>query len=102
TSAEPITDFEGYIRSDVTNKAVPVNLIAAEIDAPNVCTPTVPTASKDTLGIPAFADFDVVSFEGALYVNIPHDGFPLQKFLTEFVPFTVVVKYNGTKYQRQF
>ncbi|HXD14367.1 MAG TPA: hypothetical protein VNU65_09330 [Xanthobacteraceae bacterium] len=101
-SAEPINDFGGYMRSDVTNETFPLYLVAAVSDAPNICTPAANTAPKDTLGIPGFADFDIVSFEKPLFVNVLHEGPSLTKFLSTFVPFTIVMQYDGKTYQRRF
>jgi hypothetical protein len=101
-SAEPLTDFTGYIRSDVTNATIPLYINAAEADAVNACTPVVPTSPKDTLGIPGFANFDVASSEKPFFINIANDGKPLSEFLRTFVPFTVVVQYDGKIYQRHF
>jgi hypothetical protein len=86
----------------VTNETVPLYLVAAVSDAPNVCTPAVNTPPKDTLGIPGFAKFDIVSFEKTFFINIMNAGPSLSKFLTTFVPFTVVMQYDGKTHQRQF
>jgi hypothetical protein len=101
-SAEPINDFSGYIRSDVTNETIPLYIMAAVSDTPNACIPTANTLPKDTLGIPGFADFDIVSFEKTFFINVTNEGPSLSKFLTTFVPFTVVMRYDGKTYQRQF
>jgi hypothetical protein len=101
-SPEPITDFEGYIRSDITNETVPIYLVAAAPDALNICTPPANTLPKDTLGIPGFADFDIVSFEKPFYVNVLHEGPTLSKFEAGFVPFTLVLKYDGQTFKRRF
>jgi hypothetical protein len=55
----------------------------------------------ETYGIPAFADFDVVTFEKP-FVEIGKDGITLTKFMADFVPFTIVLEYDGTEYRRQF
>jgi hypothetical protein len=102
-SSEPINDFEGYVRSDLTNETTPLYLIAVESGAANVCSPSAPTLPKDTSGIPPFADFDIVSSKKPFYVNIINEGAqPVSNFLRRFVPFTVVVRYSGKSYQRQF
>jgi hypothetical protein len=101
-SAEPINDFSGYVRSDITNETIPLYLVAAVSDTSNACMPAANALPKDTLGIPGFADFDVVSFEKPFFVNVVNEGPFLTKFLSAFVPFTVVLQYDGKVYQRQF
>jgi hypothetical protein len=102
-SSEPINDFEGFIRSDLTNETAPLYLIALESSATNVCSPSAPTLPKDTSGIPPFADFDIVSSKKPFYVNIISEGAqPVSNFMSRSVPFTVVVRYSGKTYQRQF
>jgi hypothetical protein len=101
-SDEPITDFDGYLRSDKTNEKLPIYILAFSADVANACTLPIPTLPSDTLGIPAFADFDVVTYKSPFYMNVLNQGVPLSKFLSEFVPFTVVLNYNGQKYQKHF
>ena len=101
-SAEPINDFEAYLRSDVTNDTIPLYIVAAEADAVNACTLATPTLPKDTLGIPGFADFDIVSYEKPFVINILHDGKSLGEFLRTFVPFTIIMQYDGRTHQRRF
>jgi len=102
-SSEPINDFDAYLRSDTTNETLPIYIVAAEASAANVCTMALPTLPKDTLGIPAFADFDIVSYGKPFPINVLNaDAMPLSKFLNEFVPFTVVMKYDGKDYERHF
>jgi hypothetical protein len=101
--SEPITDFEGYVRSDITNQSIPLYIVAAQSSAANVCTMNASTLPQDTMGIPGFADFDVVTNTKPIFLNVISDeAVPLSKFMSSFVPFTVVTKYNGKKYQRQF
>jgi hypothetical protein len=102
-SSEPLKDFDAHLRSDITNETMPIYMLAAESNAINLCTLTVPTLAKDTLGIPAFADFDIVSYGKLYFINaLVEDAMPLSKFLNQFVPFTVVMTYNGKNYHRQF
>jgi hypothetical protein len=61
----------------------------------------VPTLSEDTFGIPPFADFDVTTFEKA-FTNFAVDGTPVSKFMSDFGPFSVVLNYDGAKYERPF
>lgn len=101
-SSEPITDFDAYLRSDKTNETLPIYILAPE-NVANACTMAVPTLPKDTLGIPAFADFDIVSHGKPFFVKFVYaDAMPLTKFLNEFVPFTIVMKYDGKEYKRHY
>jgi hypothetical protein len=104
-SDAPISDVRGYMRSDVTNIQIPILLLAQDPDETKIkacfAQAFIPTAPQDTFGVPAFADFDVVTFEKP-FVEIGKDGITLTKFLNDFVPFTIVLEYGGTKYHRQF
>jgi hypothetical protein len=104
-SASPISNFSGYMRSDVTNVQIPILVMAQDPDETKIkacfAQPFVPTIPPETFGVPAFADFDVVTFEKP-FVEIGKDGITLTQFMRDFVPFTVVLEYDGTKYQRQF
>ncbi len=101
--SEPIDDFEGYIRSDLTNKKSPIYVMAANAGTAHACMLSVPTPPEETLGIPAFSLFAVVTHKKPLYVNIPYDdSVSATKFKNEFAPFTVVMKYAGKEYKRQF
>jgi hypothetical protein len=103
TSSEPISNFNAYLRSDSTNETIPIYIIAVESGAANVCTPAVPTLPEDTLGIPPFADFDIVSYKKPFFINVlSPDAVPLSKFLSDFVPFTIVMSYDGRSYERHF
>ncbi len=102
-SSEPISDFDAYLRSDTTNETLPIYIVAAASGVTNACSMAAPTLPKDTLGIPAFADFDIVSYEKPFFLNVLYpDAVPLTKFLNEFVPFTLVMKYDGRNYKRHF
>ena len=100
-TSEPITDFEGYLRSDKNNETLPIYILAANAVAANACTFSVPTLPKDTLGIPAFADFNISTSKKPIFIN-RFEGMPLSRFLNEFVPFTIVMKYDGKTYRRHF
>jgi hypothetical protein len=63
--------------------------------------PWIPTLSNETYGIPALAEFEIVTSEKP-FIETGKDGVPLSKFIKEFVPFTVVLEYDGTKYERRF
>jgi hypothetical protein len=101
TSSEPITDFDGYLRSDKNNETLPVYILAADPIVTSACTFLKPSLPKDTLGIPAFADFNISTSKKPIILN-QYEGMPLSRFLNEFVPFTIVLKYNGKSYQRHF
>jgi hypothetical protein len=101
----PISNFKGYMRSDLTNAEVPIFIVAQDPDDAKalVCVgqPWVPTIPEETFGIPPFADFDVVTFEKP-FVQPGIDGITLAKFMNDFVPFSIILEYDGTKYERQF
>lgn len=104
-SNHPIQQFTGYLRSDLTNVQLPIFLLAQDQDEAKlkIClaNPWIPTLPQETFGIPAFADFDIVTFENS--ITLPGvDGMPLSKFINDFVPFTIFLEYDGTKYQRRF
>ncbi|HEY5067063.1 MAG TPA: hypothetical protein VIJ04_19850 [Xanthobacteraceae bacterium] len=102
-SPDPINDFQGYIRSDMTNETVPIYILAANTVATRACTLAVPTLPEDTKGIPGFSLVQIVGYKKPLFVNVPYsDAVPFSKFAGEFAPFTVVLKYNGKSYKRQF
>jgi hypothetical protein len=102
TTADPITDFDGYLRSDKTNQTLPIYIMAANAAIANACTITIPSLPKDTLGIPALADFAISTSKKPLFVNTSYEGLSLSQFLNEFVPFTIVMEYDGKKHQRHF
>jgi hypothetical protein len=104
-SDKPITKFNGYLRSEQTNVTIPIYLLAQEQDESKnlACFPHawIPTSAEETYGIPAFADFEISSSEKP-FIETGKDGIPLSKFLNDFVPFTVILEYDGTKYERRF
>ncbi|WP_108516882.1 hypothetical protein [Bradyrhizobium algeriense] len=105
TSSQPIKHFSGYMRSDLTNAQIPIFVLGQDQDEEKlkVCFSHswIPTLPQETYGIPGYADFDIVTFENA--VTLPGaDGVPLAKFMNDFVPFTIFLEYDGTKYERQF
>jgi hypothetical protein len=104
-SSTPIESFKGRLRSDLTNAEIPIYVLAQDPDEQKlkICLaqPFVPTLPQETFGIPAFADFDIVTFEKG--ITLPGvDGMPLSKFMNDFVPFTIFLEYDGTKYERHF
>lgn len=102
-TSDPIDDFQGYLRSDLTNETLPIYFMAADAGATHACTISVPTPPEDTLGIPAFSLFAIATHKKPLYVNVPYqDAIAATKFKNEFAPFTVVLKYDGKEYKRRF
>ena len=106
TSKDPITEFKGYIRSDLTNAQLPIYIIAfgpdhqarpGEISFPNM----FPTLPEETYGIPGLAEFDIVTHKTQA-IQSGVDGMPLSKFLREFGAFTLVLEYDGIKLEKQF
>lgn len=102
-SSDPVTQFSGYIRSDLTNVQRPILLLGQDVDDSKVaaCVPRVPTLPHETFGIPGFADFDIVTFEKT-FMDVSTDGMTLTQFLNTFVPFTVIVNYDGKQFERKF
>jgi hypothetical protein len=105
-SSEPITDFSGVIRSDLTNEEKPILLIAqpdpAEVQPelpPNVTAP-VPTPTEETYGIPGFAEFDIATYNKGGVTDT--DGTAATSFLRNFGPFTLILKYDGASHERHF
>lgn len=101
TSADPITQFKGYMRSDITNEQWPIYLIAEDPNAKSVFDARIPTLPDETFGIPAGADFDITTFDKPIFQG-GVDGIPLSKFMRDFASFTVVIEYDGITVRRQF
>jgi hypothetical protein len=105
TSTDPISEFKGYVRSDLTNARLPILIAAEDPSAPAVPNPfqpaMIPTKPEETFGIPALAEFDIVTFEGA-DINTGVDGVPVSQFLREFGSFTLVLEYDGLKIEQKF
>jgi hypothetical protein len=104
-SSKPIEHFSGYLRSELTNEQVPILLMGQDSAEAiqNVCRVPgwIPTSPQETFGIPPFADFDIATFNKPVAL-IGTDGITLTKFMNDFVPFTIVLEYNDTKYERLF
>jgi hypothetical protein len=104
-SSGPITKFSGYLRSEQTNVPLPIYIVAQDPDETKIqacfAQAMIPTLPQETYGIPGFADFDISTFEKP-FIETGIDGIPLSKFMNDFVPFTIVLEYNGTKYERRF
>ena len=85
---KPIQRVTSYIRSDVTNKSIPVYFV---IDGDRV-------PPDETYGIPARAEFVVASSP----ISEKPNGIDASDFYTEFAPFTFVFEYDGKTYSRSF
>src|SRR5690348_11350590 len=105
TSKDPISEFHGYVRSNLTNARLPIFILAQDPNAPAIPTPfqpeMVPTRPGETFGIPGLADFDVVTFEKAIIAQ-GVDGVPVSQFLREFGSFTIVLEYDGIRVEQEF
>jgi len=101
TSDDPITNFKGYVRSDITNEEWPIFLIAHNPNAQSVFDDNIPTDPVDTYGIPAKAEFDITTFNKTIFEG-GKDGIPFSKFLRDFASFKVVLEYDGITVKRQF
>ena len=105
---KPISKFSGYLRSEQTNVTIPIYLLAQEPDQSVqskviACFPHpwIPTIGDETFGIPPFAEFEISTWEKP-FIETGKDGISLSQFIRDFVPFTVVLEYDGTKYERRF
>ena len=105
-SFEPTTDFNGVIRSDLTNEETPLLLIAQSDPAerqpelpPNVTAP-MPTPPEDTYGIPGFAEFDVATYNKVAVSDTA--DIEASSFLRNFGPFTMILNYDGVTHRRHF
>ncbi len=106
TSADPISEFSGYMRSDLTNAQRPILLMAQEPTAdPNrpsfMRAPLIPTLPDQTYGIPGLAEFDIVTFDKPS-ARTGIDGEPASQFMSDFGPFTIVLNYDGKTIERHF
>jgi len=105
TSTDPISEFSGFIRSDLTNVQRQVYLLAQ--DPNNVNRPPLgpqmmlPTLPDETYGIPGLADFDISTHDKP-FTEIGKDGEPLSEFLRKFGAFTLILKYDGATIERHF
>lgn len=102
---KPISKFSGYLRSEQTNVTIPIYILAQEPDQTKAIAcfphPWIPTLAEETYGIPPFAEFEISTSEKP-FIETGKDGVPLSQFIRDFVPFTVVLEYDGTKYERRF
>jgi hypothetical protein len=104
-SSDPISQFSGYMRSERTNAQIPIYVLAQDPDESKVLAcfphPWIPTLPQETFGIPAFADFDIGTFEKP-FIEAGKDGVTVTRFLNDFVPFTISLEYDGIKIERRF
>ncbi|GKQ52023.1 hypothetical protein [Bradyrhizobium sp. Ce-3] len=104
-SDKPIAKFSGVMRSEQTNMTIPLLLLAQDPDESKAIAcfphPWIPTSADDTFGIPPLAEFEISSSEKP-FIETGKDGIPLSKFMNDFVPFTIELEYDGTKYERRF
>jgi hypothetical protein len=109
-TGDPIQHLHGYMRSDRTNAEIPIYLLAQEPGATKVAAcfphPWIPTAPDETYGIPAYAEFNVATYEKpSIEISATEgvmNGTIVSDFNTAFVPFTVVLEYDGGRVERKF
>jgi hypothetical protein len=107
---DPIQQLHGYMRSDLTNAQIPIYIQAQEPGETKIAAcfphPWIPTDPAETFGIPAFAEFNIGTFEKPAAEISPTegvlDGAALSEFKATFVPFTVVIEYEGGRVERRF
>ena len=102
SSSNPVREFSGAVRSDITNVTHPIYILGQDNDEFKIpaCIPRIPTSFDETYGIPAFADFDVVTFPKDSFAA--NDGIVASTFLNDFAPLTVSLDYDGIKLERHF
>jgi len=105
TSNSPISQFSGYLQSDLTNARLPIYLLAqnAETVTALACfaNPWIPTLPDETFSIPPLADFEITTFDKA-FIEAGKDGMPISSFWSNFGSFKLVLEYDGVKFQRHF
>jgi hypothetical protein len=101
-AGDPISQFGGMIRSNLTNTPRPIYILAQDaVENVAACGLRSPTLPEDTFGVPPFGDFDITTFEKT-FTELGKDGVPATKFMNEFGPFTVVLEYDGARFERSF
>ncbi len=93
-SDKPISHVSGYVKSLITNREVPINIIADG----------QPTKPDDTNGIPPFAEFDVMTY-GPRFLNIVTGVIQAKEkgeSFSEFSEFEFYFEYDGNKFVRRF
>jgi hypothetical protein len=101
--ADPINELSGTFRSDVTNIPLPIYLLAQDADDTKipVCVPRIPTVPQETFGVPGFADFDLATYD-KFFADPQIDGMPVDKFMNQYVPFTISLTYDGVRFVRHY
>jgi hypothetical protein len=90
---EPITDFKGIVRSDITNRELMLKFVVDGFTA----------YPDNTYGIPPLSEFAISTVEPSTVPTDPSkEGEPENKWLSEFSRFTITLDYNGTHYVRHF
>jgi hypothetical protein len=93
---EPISEISGFVRSDITNRKLPINLLVyGDNNMPE------PVPPQDTYGIPPLAEFDITTVSVPI-ANPAVDGTPLSKFVVEFASFSLEIQYDSKKIVRHF
>jgi hypothetical protein len=104
-SSDPLLQFSGFMRSDFTNAQIPIYLQAQDPEESKALAcfphPWIPTSPDQTYGVPALADFDIGTYDRPT-AEMGKDGVPVSQFLNTFIPFTVVLEYDGKRIERQF
>ena len=100
-TADPITQFKGYVRVDRTNRTDAIFIVASEEKSRGPFDNIIPTLPEETYGIPGLAEFRIQSFE-KVFFDAGKDGMPSEEFVRDYVPFTVVLEYDGIKIERKF
>ena len=105
-SNNPISQFNGYLQSDLTNARLPIYLLAQNAEAATTASacfanPWIPTLPDETFSIPPFADFEITTFDKA-FIEMGKDGMPISSFWNNFGSFMLVIEYDGIKFRRHF
>jgi hypothetical protein len=100
-TADPVTQFKGYIRVDRTNRTDPIYIVAGEEKSKGPFDNIIPTLPEETYGIPGLAEFKIQTFE-KVFFETGKDGVPSDEFVRDYVPFTLVLEYDGIKVERKF
>jgi hypothetical protein len=104
-SKSAISQFSGYLQSDLTNARLPIYLLAQSAETPTALAcfpyPWIPTRPEETYSIPPLADFEITTFDKA-FIQAGKDGMLISDFWSNFGSFTLVLEYDGKKFQRHF
>jgi hypothetical protein len=104
-SKSPISQFSGYLQSDLTNARLPIYLLAQNADESTTLAcfpyPWIPTRPEETYSIPPLAEFQITTFD-KVFIEAGKDGVPISNFWKNFGSFTLVLEYDREKFQRHF